>query len=112
MDKCWHVVDAVEDLGKASVSEVKKWLDEHYPGENHSDARADLTARTVNAPSRVHHDKTRTNWQSDSGHKRDVLFCIRDGNRVYYEIFKSAKHGHWNIQKNDSGKWIAVSCGV
>lgn len=109
--KYWHLAEAVEALGGATVEEASAWVEAHYPSEKLIDARANLTHLTVNAPARVHYDYARTNWRSDSGHPRDRLFKVQvpgTANRIRFVPFNPAEHGHVDLQKDEQGKWKVV----
>lgn len=109
--KYWHLAEAVEALGAATVDEAVAWVVKHYPDDNIGDARANLTHLTVNAPARIHYDYPRTNWRSDSGHPRDRLFKVQvpgTANRVQFVPFNPAVHGHVDLQRDDHGKWRVV----
>lgn len=113
--KYWHVADAIEELGSATLAEVEAWDRAHHPDDPLGNARADLEHLTVNAPSRVHYDHARSNWRSDSGHPRDVLFKLSDSGpprRTRYVFFNPAAHGHVDLQKGNDGKWKAVSLAL
>lgn len=108
--KYWHVAEAVESLARpVTADEVKEWIVTHYPTEILVDVRENLYHLTVNAPSRVHYDRSRLNWRSDSGHSRDRLFKSEQGRRVFYEKYDPRRHGYVDIRKAPSGKWEAVS---
>jgi hypothetical protein len=103
------MAEAVESLGApVTVDEVKQWVAARYPDEILADVRENLYHLTVNAPSRVHYDRTRTNWRSDSGHPRDRLFKTEDRGRVVYEIYDPCRHGYVDLRRDPSGKWAAV----
>lgn len=107
--KYWHVAEAVEALGKpVRTGEVAAWLAQHYPHEDHSDVGANLAFLTVNDANRRHYDRSRKIWRSDSGHPRDRLFRQGHQRATTYEVFRPARHGHWNLQPNEAGKWEAV----
>lgn len=109
----WRTAEAVQAHGgAATLAEVQVWDREHFPDDPLGNVQADLEHLTVNAPSRVHYDKSRKNWRSDEGHPRDLLFKIVDAGpprRVRYELFSPAIHGHVDLRKNHAGKWEVVS---
>lgn len=111
--KYWHVAEAVEAMESTTVAAVVAWLKERYPTEILKDVRENLYHLSVNAPSRIHYNKARTNWRSDSGHWHDRLFLIKGANnRVRFEPFDPARHGHVNLQQSAAGKWIVVPLQV
>lgn len=106
--KYWRVAEAVEALEGGTVAEVQAWLGTHYPSDPIGDLRANLEHLTVNSPSRPHYDYARTSWRSDGGHPRDRLFkvdILGSANRVRFEPFNPATHGHVDLRKNELGKW-------
>lgn len=105
--KYWRVGHAVEALGRASVKEVDDWLAEHYPDDERSDLRENLAHLTVNAPSRVHYDRSRSNWRSDAGYPRDRLFQVQL-NPALYEVYDPKTHGYVDLQRDADGKWSVV----
>lgn len=109
--KYWRAVEAIEALGSASLAEVEAWDRAHYPDDPLGNARADLELFTVNAPSRIHYNYSRTDWRSDSGHPHDRLFKLVDRGpprRTRYVLFNPAAHGHVDLQKGSDGKWQVV----
>lgn len=62
--KYWRAVDAIEALGSASLAEVEEWDLSQHPHDPLGNARADLELFTVNSPSRIHYNYSRTNWRS------------------------------------------------
>ncbi len=107
--KYWHVAEAVTALGgPSSIADIRAWLREHYPTENHSDAGDNLTLLTVNDADRRHHNKARTDWRSTSSHPQDLLFRHGRSRGVTYEPFNANVHGHWSLQPNGEGAYIAV----
>ncbi|MCG8277945.1 MULTISPECIES: HNH endonuclease [Stenotrophomonas] len=106
--KYWRAVDAIEALGSASLAEVEEWDLSHHPHDPLGNARADLELFTVNSPSRVHYNYSRTNWRSDQDHPHDRLFKLVDPGpprRTRYVLFNPADHGHVALQKGGDGKW-------
>lgn len=106
--KYWRAVDAIEALSSASLVEVEEWDRSHYPHDPLGNARADLELFTVNSPSRIHYNYSRTNWRSDQYHPHDRLFKLVDPGpprRTRYVLFKPADHGHVDLQKGGDGKW-------
>jgi hypothetical protein len=111
--KYWHIADAVDSLGIATVHEVKSWITEKYPTEPTADVRENLELLTVNAPSRVHFNKARTDWRSTSGHSQDRLFKIKnEAGRITYQPFDPVRHGHVDLRQGTNGKWIVESIEV
>lgn len=107
--KYWHVAEAVEALGKpSSTPDIRAWLGEHYPNEDHTDLGANLSLLTVNDANRRHHDKARKNWRSDSGNPRDRLYRKGRFRATTYEAFRPSVHGHWYLQPNAEGVWGAM----
>jgi hypothetical protein len=107
--KYWHVAEAVEALGKpSSTSDIRAWLADHYPHEDHSDLGANLSFLTVNDANRRHYDKSRKNWRSDSGHPRDRLYRQGRFRATTFEVFRPSAHGHWDLQPNAEGIWGAI----
>lgn len=106
----WRAVEAIEALGEGTVAETVAWLESHYPGDPLGDPRASLEHVTVNATTRPHYDKARSNWRSDSGHPRDRLFKVTEKNpiRTTYIPFDPTSHGHVDLQKSAEGKWEVV----
>lgn len=110
--KYWHVAEAVLALGgPSSVSDIRAWLGEHYPQENHSDVGDNLTLLTVNDANRRHHNKSRTDWRSNLSHPHDLLFRQGKLRGVTYEPFDASTHGHWNLKLNGEGAWEAGAMG-
>ena len=108
--KYWHVAEAVEALGKpAHTREIRAWLAQHYPHEDHSDLGANLAFLTVNDANRRHYDRPRKIWRSDTGHARDRLIRVGRLRATTYEVFRPAVHGHWDLQPNADGVWQAVA---
>lgn len=107
--KYWHVAEAVTALGgPSSIANIRAWLKERYPTENHSDAGDNLTLLTVNDANRRHHNKARTDWRSTSSHPQDLVFRQGRLREVTYEPFNANVHGHWSLQQNGDGTWVAV----
>ena len=110
--KYWRVAQAVETIGGGTAAEIGAWLQANFPNDTIGDLRANLEHLTVNSTSRPHFDKSRKNWRSNTGHPRDRLFkspVLGTTNRVRFDPFKPAIHGHVDLQKNSEGKWEAVS---
>ncbi|GAB3047443.1 HNH endonuclease [Stenotrophomonas tumulicola] len=104
--KYWHVADAVAAIGPATVSQIGTWLAQTYPDEVHSDLTENLSHITVNSPSRVHYDRARKNWRSDSDHPRDRLFKLPT-TPARYELYEPERHGWVDLQKIE-GRWKVV----
>lgn len=110
--KYWHVLEAVQALnGSASVKEITAWLANQYPGEDHTDARANASLLSVNDPNRRHHDHGRKNFRSDQGNPKDVLFRAKNVNNVRYVLYNLPHHGVWDIQETAPQKWEAFIIG-
>ena len=108
--KYWHVAEAVESLGGSATSaEVGEWVAVHHPTETLVDVRENLYHLTVNAPSRVHYDRARTNWRSDSGRPRDRLFKKEHQGQVVFEVYDPRRHGYVDLRKDPTGKWVVVT---
>lgn len=110
--KYWRVAEAVGAIGGGTAAEIEMWLKAHHPADPIGDLRANLEHLTVNSTSRPHYDYARTNWRSDTGHPRDRLFksaVPETSNRVRFEPFNPAIHGHVDLQKNAAGKWEVVA---
>ncbi|GEM_PF-2486850 len=105
--KYWRVAHAVEALGRATVQDVDLWLAEHYPQDERGDLRENLAHLTVNAPSRVHYDKARSDWRSNSGHPRDRLYQV-ESTPVTYEAYQPKVHGYVDLKRHAGGKWAVV----
>lgn len=109
--KYWRAVDAIAELGSATLAEVEAWDRERFPQDPLGNARADLELFTVNSPSRVHYNYSRTNWRSDQDHPHDRLFKVVDmgpPRRTRYVLFNPAAHGHWNLLRGADTKWQAA----
>lgn len=103
--KYWRVLEAVIAIGHpCTFREVKDWLEKHYPSENHTDARENLSLLTVNECNRHHYDKSGRNFRSDSGHPKDRLY--RSPNKpVTYEVYRPLQHGIFDLKQDGNGKW-------
>ncbi|HBN8638008.1 TPA: HNH endonuclease [Pseudomonas aeruginosa] len=100
--KYWHVIDAVRALGRpCSESDIKRWLSQHYPQEPNGDTRANATGLTVNDANRHHYDKYRKDFRSDNGNPRDALFRTNVGRNVFFEFYRPAAHGIWDLRSTD-----------
>ena len=113
--KYWRAVDAVTELGGATLAEVEAWDLERFPQDPLGNARADLELFTVNSPSRAHHNYARTNWRSDQDHPHDRLFKVVDNGpprRTRYVPFNPVVHGHWDLLPVGKRKWQAVRLAV
>lgn len=107
--KYWYVLDAVRALGgPSSVADIQRWLDEHHPAKSSSDARENITLLTVNDANRRHYDRTRTDFRSDTGHPKDVLFKSCLGRRVFFDVYRPAEHGIWDIVGANGAGYRAV----
>lgn len=109
--KYWRAADAIAELGSATLAEVEAWDHARHRHDPLGNARADLELFTVNSPSRVHYNYSRTNWRSDQDHPHDRLFKVVDlgpPRRTRYVLFNPAEHGHWGLHKGEDGKWRAV----
>lgn len=110
--KYWRVAEAVESIGGGTAAEIGAWLEANFPSDPIGDLRANLEHLTVNSASRPHYDYARTKWRSDAGHPRDRLFKSSvegTSNRIRYDPFNPAVHGHVDLRKNSAGKWEVVS---
>lgn len=107
--KYLHVLEAIRALdGPASIKEIAAWLATRYPDENHSDARANASLLSVNDPNRHHYDHGRTDFRSDKGNPKDVLFRIGRFRDVRFDIYRPDEHGVWDIRPDAKGKWEAI----
>lgn len=109
--KFWRVADAVDAIGGGKVNDIAAWLRLHHPNDSITDLRENLEFLTVNSTSRPHYDRARPSWRSDEGNPRDRLFksaVLGESNRVRYDAFNPAIHGHVDLRKNDAGKWEVV----
>ncbi|MBB3277343.1 HNH endonuclease [Pseudoxanthomonas sp. OG2] len=109
--KYWRVADAIAELGSATLAEVEAWDRAHFPNDPLGNARADLELFTVNSPSRMHYNYSRTNWRSDQDHPHDRLFKVVElgpPRRTRYVMFNPATHGHWNLLQGENKKCQAV----
>lgn len=111
----WRAVDAIAELGSATLAEVVAWDRAHFPHDPLGNARADLELFTVNSASRAHHNYARTNWRSDKVHPHDRLFKVVDAGpprRTRYVPFNPAIHGHWDLIPIGERKWQPVPLAV
>lgn len=109
--KYWRAVDAIAELGSATLAEVEAWDRERFPKAPLGNTRADLELFTVNSPSRVHYNYSRTNWRSDQDHPHDRLFKVVDvgpPRRARYVVFNPGTHGHWDLIPISERKWQSV----
>jgi putative restriction endonuclease len=107
--KYWHVFEAVQAIGgPVTVKVVTEWLAQHYPEEDHSDARDNACLLSVNDANRRHHDHGRRDFRSDHGNPKDVLFREGRYRNVAYVLYDRRKHGIWDLQRDADGNTVAV----
>lgn len=103
----WQMVKAVvEELGgRASYSEIKQRLWEHYPGTNSSTITCQTIACSVNSPSRVHYPENKVPRIANGPY--DFLYWTGRG-RV--ELYSPEKHGIWEVAKTEEGDLCVRQC--
>jgi len=96
----WKMInDAIVALnGKASYSEIKEYISQHWANVNSNSISAQIIVLTVNQPSRIHYPENKQPRQTTSQY--DVLFTTGRGQVVKYD---PNEHGLWEIFKNDFG---------
>jgi len=98
--KYWHLLEAVKALGgTATIKEMVAWLADHYPKENHNDARNSASILTVNDNNRGYNDWQRKDFRSDSGNPKDALFRSGRFRNVSYTLYNPEAHGIWDIRR-------------
>jgi len=104
-----HAIDAVEARGgRATVAEVREFLTSHFPNYNPANAGADLDTCSVNCESRgaytaVNGAPRRTDMQ----HPGDKLYKHGHRKDVFYEIYRPARHGVWELYEAGT-RYLAV----
>lgn len=98
----WRLVlEAINALnGVASIPEIEAYFRENFPQKNAKNVRADATAITVNANSRIHYSAGKQPRRTDSENQYDRLFRRSDG---HYECYSPEKHGIWEITRSMQG---------
>ncbi|GGF06166.1 endonuclease NucS domain-containing protein [Pseudoalteromonas gelatinilytica] len=96
------VIEAVEALGGcASAPQIKQYFLENFLPETRSkNVPYDSKMVTVNSPSRVHYGGGKQPRRTDTNNQYDKLFL---NERKQFELYDPAKHGVWEIFKNNLG---------
>lgn len=89
------------------MSDIKHWLNQHYPREPNGDTRENAIRLTVNDANRRHYDKHRKSFRSDTGNARDALFRTNVGRNVFFELYRPAAHGIWDLRGTGGGGYEA-----
>lgn len=99
----WEMVkEAVNSLnGKASYSEIRDYIKNHYEDVNENTITAQTIVCTVNHNSRVHYPENTKHRIADA--KYDFLYTTGRGQ---VELYDPEKHGIWEISEDDYGKLI------
>lgn len=99
----WEMVkEAVNNLeGKASYTEIRDYIKNHYKDVNENTITAQTIVCTVNHNSRVHYPEN--NKPRIANAKYDFLFTTGRGQ---VELYNPEKHGIWEITEDDYGKLI------
>ena len=105
----WQMVkEAIENLGgKATYSEIRKYIKEKYGEINEKTIVCQIIACTVNHPSRIHYLDNKKPRIANS--KYDFLFTTGKG-RV--ELYDPDRHGSWQICQDEYGKLIVAQAGL
>ncbi len=99
----WEMVkEAINNLdGKASYSEIKNYIKQHYDDVNENTITAQIIVCTVNHNSRIHYPINNKPRIADLSY--DFLFTTGPG---HVELYDPEKHGIWEIAEDDYGKLI------
>ena len=98
--KNWEwTVQAVSELGRATVAQVGQWISERKPGYVVSNARLDLEMLAVNHSNRSSYGQSKKPRRSDSGSPFDALYF--DG--THYVVYSAALHGVWSLAPSERG---------
>ena len=99
----WQMVkEAINNLeGKASYSEIKDYIKQHYDDVNENTITAQIIVSTVNHKSRIHYPENNKPRRANSQY--DFLFKTGRGQ---VELYNPEKHGIWEIAEDDFGKLI------
>ena len=107
--KYWLVLDAVRALGgPCSVSDIQRWLSLHYPQKRLGDTEENVRLLTVNDANRRHYDPNRKDFRSDQGNPKDALFRTTVGRRVFYDFYRPATDGIWDVNSPDGALFLAI----
>lgn len=98
----WQMIkEAVDNLnGRATYSEIKKYINEKWQDVNESTINAQIVVLTVNSPSRIHYPENKKPRLTNSKSQYDLLFSVGRGQVVRYDV---AEHGTWEIYKTELG---------
>ena len=105
----WQMVkDAVEKLGgKATYSDIKKFIFETYGEVNENTINCQIIVCTVNHPSRIHYPESKKPRIANTQY--DFLYTVGRGQ---VELYDPEKHGVWEIKKDEYGKLIVSQAGI
>ncbi|MFP4417128.1 MAG: endonuclease NucS domain-containing protein [Chitinispirillaceae bacterium] len=84
--------------GKATISSLRDWVLEHYPGTNANTVQCQIIVCTVNHESRIHYPENQKPRKADT--EIDFLFRT-DRGRV--ELYDPRIHGNWEIAQDEHG---------
>lgn len=96
----WQMInEAINNLnGKASYSEIKKYINDKWQNVNESTINAQIIVLSVNQPSRIHYPENKKPRITNSQY--DILYSTGRGQVVKYN---PEEHGLWEIFKNEFG---------
>jgi len=105
----WQMLrEAITALGgKATYSQIKDYIRNKYGEVNEGTINCQIIICTVNQPSRIHYPENKKPRVANS--KYDFLFSVSRGT---VELYDPAKHGVWEIRKDEYGKPVVAQAGL
>lgn len=102
------VREAIDELGGSTTNvAVRNWVLKKYPETNKGTIGCQIVVSTVNHASRIHYPENQKPRRADSQY--DFLFRPERGKLERYD---PAKHGQWEIAKNDEGDLVVQTVGI
>jgi 5-methylcytosine-specific restriction protein A len=102
------IIEAVNSFnGRATNTEIKNYISEKWNFKNSGTIRNEIQSLSVNDHNRVHYPINFQPRTSDSDSRYDRLFKLNKGEVEFYDI---AKHGIWEIYKDQDNNLAVRHC--